>query len=110
VAQGVGALRVGSDGSLSVVPGSPFLVDRIPFTVVVHPSGKFAYTANVGPITGLAVSEQSIFCYAIDPATGALSPIVDSPFPVSTASSASFQGLLVHPYRQVSVSDYGERR
>jgi len=97
VAQGIGALKVGSDGSLSVVSGSPFPADLIPFAVVVHPSGKFLYTANIGPFTGLAVSVRGISCYAIDPATGALSPTVNSPFPVSTTSNASFQGLLVDP-------------
>ncbi len=97
VVQGIGALRVSSDGSLSVVSGSPFPADLIPFTVVVHPSGKFAYTANVGPITGLAVSVLSISCYLVDPMTGALNPIAGSPFPVSTASNASFQSLVIHP-------------
>jgi len=99
VSQGVGALSVnGVDGSLSVVPGSPFAADLIPIDVLVHPSGKFVYTANIGTASvgigpGLV---QSISCYASDPSTGALSPVLGSPFPVTTPASG-FRGLMIHP-------------
>jgi len=99
VSQGVGALSVnGVDGSLSVVPGSPFAADLIPIDVRVHPSSKFVYTANIGTASvGIGPGPvQSISCYASDPSTGALSPVLGSPFPVTTPASG-FRGLMIHP-------------
>ena len=101
MSQGVGALNVnGVDGSLSIVPGSPFAADLIPIDVLVHPSGKFVYTANIGTNSvGIGPGPvQSISCYASDPSTGALSPVPGSPFPVSTiTSNFDLRGLIIHP-------------
>jgi 6-phosphogluconolactonase (cycloisomerase 2 family) len=101
VVQGVGALRVnGADGSLSVVPGSPFAADLIPIQVLIHPTGKFVYTANIGTASvGLGPGPvQSISCYSSDPSTGALAPVPGSPFPVTApTSNFDFRGLMIHP-------------
>jgi 6-phosphogluconolactonase len=42
--------------------------------VVVDPGGKFAYTANVGDVTG------TVSVYKINPSTGALTAVAGSPF------------------------------
>lgn len=94
--QGIGALRVNStDGSLSLVPGSPFPADDVPFYVVVHPSGKFVFTANISAATGPLGALQSVSCFSSDPTTGALTPVAGSPFAVATA--AKIAGFVMHP-------------
>jgi DNA-binding beta-propeller fold protein YncE len=45
----------------------------IPFGVAIDPAGKFVYVVNSG--------SDNISAFAIDQATGALTPIADSPFP-----------------------------
>jgi 6-phosphogluconolactonase (cycloisomerase 2 family) len=101
VVQGVGALSVNAaNGSLNVVSGSPFAADLIPIDVLVHPSGKFVYTANIGTASiGIGPGPvQSISCYSSDPSTGALAPVPGSPFPVtSPTSNFDFMGLMIHP-------------
>jgi len=67
-------------GALSAVAGSPFASNG--YSIVVHPNGKFAYTADVN---SFAVS-----AFAIDATTGALTPVPGSPFaagynPISVA-------------------------
>jgi 6-phosphogluconolactonase len=48
--------------------GSPFSAGKQPNWVAVDPSGKFAYVANAG--------SDTVSGYAINPFTGALTPIV----------------------------------
>ena len=52
--------------------GSPFATGVSPVSLVVHPSGKFAYVACYG--------SDDISGYAIDATTGALRPLPGSPF------------------------------
>ena len=95
VAQGIGALAVDSAaGTLSVVTGSPFLADQAPFIVRVHPSGQFLYTENLDA-SGGNILLQSLSAFSVDSSTGALAPVLGSPFvpPVS----ATIGGLAIHP-------------
>ncbi|HET9363564.1 MAG TPA: beta-propeller fold lactonase family protein [Candidatus Angelobacter sp.] len=67
-----------ADGSLTPIAGSPFLGTH-KFALganVFHvdPAGKFLYLT--------ALDSNAVFGYAIDPATGSLSPIPGSPFPI----------------------------
>ena len=95
VVQSVGALRVNqTDGSLSLVPGSPFPADEVPFFVAVHPSGKFVFTANISATIGLPAI-TSISCFSVDATTGALAPVAGSPVPVTT--TAIIAGFVIHP-------------
>jgi 6-phosphogluconolactonase len=65
-------------GALSEVAGSPFPAEPArsdpyhvigPWAITSEPSGRFAYTANY--------NTQSVFAYAINPTTGALTGISD---------------------------------
>lgn len=51
-------------GGLSVLADSPFATEAAPESVIVHPSGKFAYVANG--------NGQSVSMFSVDPTTGAL--------------------------------------
>src|SRR5690348_5170680 len=44
-----------SSGALTAVAGSPFLAGPNPNSVVVDPSGRFAYAANGNSISGYAI-------------------------------------------------------
>jgi 6-phosphogluconolactonase len=67
----VSAYRIGANGALTPVAGSPFPAGSRPRSVVVDPTGKFAYVANK---FGDNVSAYSIA------ANGALTPVPGSPF------------------------------
>jgi|GEM_PF-3304095 len=61
-----------TDGSLTAVPGSPFVAGNNPASVAVDPTNRFAFVTNT--------SSNNVSVYAIDPATGALAPVPGSPF------------------------------
>jgi len=60
-------------GALTAVANSPFPTGVDPSSVVLDPSGKFAYTANT--------ADSTISAFSLNSATGALTPIAGSPFP-----------------------------
>lgn len=53
--------------------------ENAPNSIAADPSGRFIYVANVG------IGAYNISAYAINPLTGALSPITGSPFPAGSA-------------------------
>ena len=67
----VSAHRIGSDGGLTSVPGSPFAAGSDPHKMVVDPAGRFAYVANE--------ASKNVSAYGIGP-NGGLTPIPGSPF------------------------------
>ena len=71
-------------GALTPVPGSPFAVGPVSSSVAVGPNGRFAYVAANNPFTGFG----SVFAYAINARTGALTPVPGSPFAAGLASSS----------------------
>ena len=66
-----------STGALSLIAGSPFPAGSESFSVSADPSGRFLY---VGNINDNPLPYDTISGYAIDPATGALTPLPGSPF------------------------------
>jgi 6-phosphogluconolactonase len=59
----------------SGVPGTPVQVDAFaPFAFAVHPSRPYLYAVHSGS------SDQNILAYAVDSATGALTPVAGSPY------------------------------
>jgi 6-phosphogluconolactonase (cycloisomerase 2 family) len=66
----------GSTGALTPVVGSPFPT-LLPESVTVDPTGRFAYVAN---FFSADQSAGDVSAYAIDGTTGALTPVVGSPF------------------------------
>jgi 6-phosphogluconolactonase len=63
----VSAYRIGENGALTPVPGSPFPTGTLPLSVAVDPLGKFVYVANGG-------SSNNISAYRIGE-NGALTPV-----------------------------------
>ena len=103
---GVSAYSISSNGALIPVPGSPFPAGSEPFSVAVHPTGKFAYVANSG--------DNTISAYSIG-SNGALTPVPGSPFavnpkgfpvPVSVAVDPTGQFAYVANANDSTVSGY----
>ncbi len=70
-------------GELTEVAGSPFAAGTSPTAVRVDTSGRFVYASNYGwPAAG------SVSAYAINPASGALTPLAGSPFAAGNGSSS----------------------
>jgi 6-phosphogluconolactonase len=86
----VDAFAIGADGSLSLVPGSPFAAGAIPSGVAVDPGGRFVYVSNNYDPRG------GISAYTIDSSNGALTAVPGSPFPTGNSSSGP-GALAVHP-------------
>jgi 6-phosphogluconolactonase len=68
----VSAFRVGENGALKPVPGSPFAAGSNPISVAVALSGRFAYVAND--------LSNNVSAYRIGE-NGVLTPVPGSPFP-----------------------------
>jgi 6-phosphogluconolactonase len=68
----VTAFAVQQDGSLVSVPGSPFPTQSNPVALVIDPTGRFLYVTDL--------TADWVDAYAIDTATGALTPIHGEPY------------------------------
>jgi 6-phosphogluconolactonase len=81
-------------GAITPVTGSPFPTTGggFPARSLFHPSGKYLYT-------GLMLNATSdISGFAVDSATGVLSPLAGSPFPGQTfPGGGGVESLAVHP-------------
>jgi 6-phosphogluconolactonase len=75
----VSAYRIGANGTLTPVPGSPFATGSYPQSVAVDPTGEFAYVANSG--------SSNVSAYRIG-ANGALTSVPGSPFAVGAPPNA----------------------
>lgn len=76
---------IGSEGaSLTEVSGSPYSVPNFPSSLAVNPSGDFLYIANQNQSyqTDYSPSQYdgSITVFAVNSATGALTPLSGSPY------------------------------
>ena len=77
---GVSGYAIAPDGSLTLVPGSPFLTggDSVRFGLIaphrtaIEPVGRFIYASNI--------TDNTVSGFSIDAGTGALSLIPGSPF------------------------------
>jgi 6-phosphogluconolactonase (cycloisomerase 2 family) len=80
-------------GSLTAIPGSPFLGGAVPVGVTVDPKGHFVFAANQGSY--LTNFSGTVSAYTIDAHTGALTPAPGSPFPagLEPTSVATTAGL-----------------
>ena len=68
----VSAYRIGANGALTPLAGSPFTAGIDPLSVAVDPLGRFVYVANR--------TSDNVSAYRID-ANGVLTPVPGSPFP-----------------------------
>jgi DNA-binding beta-propeller fold protein YncE len=74
----VSAYRIGENGILKPVSGSPFPAGYSPLSVVADPLGQFVYVANAG--FKQEISTETISGYRVE-AKGVLKPLLGSPFP-----------------------------
>jgi 6-phosphogluconolactonase (cycloisomerase 2 family) len=81
-----------STGALTPIPGSPFATGQFPNSVTVHPTGRFVYVAN----SGIPTDIFSVSAYAVNAATGALTPVPGSPF----ATGVEPVSVAIHPSGQ----------
>ena len=74
-----------STGALTLLAGFPFNVPNIPSRtpLAVDPSGKFLYVGS-----GLSYQASSVYAFAIDATTGALTAVPGSPFTVDGTPQA----------------------
>jgi len=72
------------DGSLTPIPGSPFLVGMFPVGIAEDPAGKYVYVVNNtdATISGFSVG-----------ANGALNPLSTPTFPTGSGPATSFPGF-----------------
>jgi 6-phosphogluconolactonase len=75
----ISAYRVGQNGVLSSVPGSPFPNGEGPEAAAMDPWGRFLYVANFydNVLSGYRIAEN-----------GALTPLTGSPFPTGSLSTS----------------------
>ncbi len=74
-------------GALTALPGSPYAAGAGAGAIpAFSPNGKFLYVMDQSPSAG-AIAGNAVSGYAIDPTTGALTPIAGSPFPAGTDPS-----------------------
>ena len=72
-----------TNGALSQITGSPYTVGVVPLSVAVDPSGRFLYVGSTGN-SSMSIA-PTIASFAIDPTSGALSPLSGSPVTVNGA-------------------------
>jgi len=80
---GVVAFSVASNGSLSPVPGSPFLTGGGNIAIAVDPKGKYLYTSGFVSNTN---TNGVINAFKINQTTGALTALAGSPYPIIPVS------------------------
>lgn len=68
-------------GGLLVVPGSPFSVSNLPYSLAIDPESRFLFVGHEDP----AVAAVSAF--AMNASTGAITPVLGSPFAAPTGVS-----------------------
>lgn len=77
-----------SDGSLTAVPGSPFATGNDGTganSLAFDASGAHLYTANSFDNGGVLIG--SVSAYSLDPSTGALTPLANSPYEIASPSA-----------------------
>lgn len=71
--------RVGFEGALLLVAGSPFAAGQFPLAVTFDPSGKYVYVTNF--------QSANVSGFRVNRLIGALTPISGSPFATGSAPS-----------------------
>lgn len=105
--KGVDAYEVGTDGSLTLIAGSPFSAGSASRLngVVVTPNGQFLYAASANGSGG-------VVSYTIDQSSGALTLVAGSPFSNTNGGFANTgDGITVHENgRWIYMGLMGQRR
>src|SRR5260221_9884371 len=94
----ISAYRIGEEGTLTPVAGSPFPAGNDPVSIVTAPFGKFVYVANS--------FSNNISAYRIGE-NGVLKPLAGSPFPLAAGSiTVDFLGRFLYVAGGSTVSAY----
>jgi 6-phosphogluconolactonase len=94
---GIAAFSIQSDGSLTPVPGSPFVTTYGAWALAISPNGTFLYVSTA------TASAGAIAVYRINQTTGAIAPIAGSPFTLTPvvceycANYEFFEDLAIDP-------------
>lgn len=88
-------------GALSPIAGSPFSAGINPLSIVVDPTGRFAYVTATTYTSGFTGFAQ-ILCFSIDPATGILTPLSGTPWTDSVQSNGS--QLAISPGARIAIN------
>ncbi len=74
----ISAFKIGPDGSLTEIAGSPYTTDYGTMGIAVHPSGQFVFAVNGKNCCRTSVT---VSVFRADATSGALTQITGSPFP-----------------------------
>jgi len=74
----ISAFKIGTDGSLTEIAGSPYATDYGTIGIAMRPDGKFLYTMNSA---NCCRTVDTISAFQLDPTSGALTQVSGSPFP-----------------------------
>jgi 6-phosphogluconolactonase (cycloisomerase 2 family) len=80
-----------NNGSLAPVPGSPFILNGTPWSIVFDATGAYAYVTDLG---------GSVTAYSRDPNTGALASLTQVPYYLGMA------GVAAQPNDMIRVADH----
>jgi 6-phosphogluconolactonase (cycloisomerase 2 family) len=88
-----------SDGTLQQITGSPFISGAGALGLALDASQQFLYVANpsASNLPPFASTIGNISGFSIDSSTGALSPVLGSPFTSAVASSSGPLAITVDP-------------
>src|ERR1019366_5075891 len=77
----ISAFSVGaSTGTLTDLPGAPYLTGNNPLTMAIDPTGRLLYVSAY-TVANSFLQSSGVYAYSIDSATGVLTPLAGSPFP-----------------------------
>jgi 6-phosphogluconolactonase (cycloisomerase 2 family) len=79
-----------ASGALTEVAGSPFAAGSNPYSIVIDPTGRFAFVAST-TYSAANIGQATILAYSVNPATGALTPLSGSPWMDSLSYSNGVQ-------------------
>jgi 6-phosphogluconolactonase (cycloisomerase 2 family) len=80
-------------GALTAIAGSPFVAGTTPGGLLVDPSGRFLFVNTQGTVN----SPPSVWVFAINTTTGALTPVPGSPFTLQAGFSGGRPTLAIDP-------------
>lgn len=91
----VSAFRVGASGSLTALPGSPFLTGGTGCDGGFYASNRIAVSARGNFLYASNDDSNDVSAFSIDPSSGNLTPVPGSPFPLDSRGSSCISFLFV---------------
>ena len=82
----ISAFKIGTDGSLTEIAGSPFNTDYGALGIAVHPSGQFVFSINS---SNCCRTTDTVSVFQVNATSGALTGVANSPFALPGAVTAN---------------------